>query len=112
MSGGSAFRSCEVQCESSNWTILKSSIRAIVRSFFAIMSIISNCVLPQGFAENATLQGGNASLSQHRGALAILYHDDHALIAQSKASRPLWNGLQTQGQAVISPLAVRSLNKV
>lgn len=87
VSRGSAFRSCEVQCESSNWTILKSSIRAIVRSFFAIMSIISNCVLPQGFAENATLQGGNASLSQHRGALAILYHDDHALIAQSKASR-------------------------
>ncbi len=86
VSRASAFRSSEAQCESSNLAILKSSIRAIVRPLFALVSIISNCVFPQGFAENATLQGGIASLSQHHGAPVVLYQDNHALIAQSKAS--------------------------
>ena len=40
-----------------------------------------------GVCRECNTARGNASLSQHRGALAILYHDDHALIAQSKASR-------------------------
>ena len=65
--------------------ILSSSIRAIVRPFIALVSIVSSCIHPQGHAETASLQNGWSSL-QCPGAPAVLYHDLQALIAQPKAS--------------------------
>ena len=81
----SAFRTSGNQNGFSNESVLKSSLRAIVRPFIALASIISSCVFPQGFANSATLWDAQAS-SSNLGAPAILYHDPHALIAQSKVS--------------------------
>jgi len=71
--------------------ILKSSIRAIVRPFFALLSIISSCVQPQGLTDSAV--GGLLTATPHNewsslqcyGAPAVLYHDPQAWIAQSKS---------------------------
>ena len=84
VSRASAFRPSGAQSVpfcNRNMSILKSSLRAIVKPFFAIMSIISSCVSPQGFAPDATLPLPQSS--QSLGAPAVFYHDPHALIAQS-----------------------------
>ena len=73
----------KLQFDSSNMSILKSSIRAIVRPFFAFMSIMSSCVRPQGYARLASLHDTSSS-SQYLGAPAVLHHEHNALIAQSK----------------------------
>ena len=86
VSGASAFRPSGAQSVSSSMSILKSSLRAIVRPFFALMSIISSCVTPQGIASLATLHDTSSSL-QYPGAPAVLHHEQSALIAQSKSNQ-------------------------
>ena len=84
VSRASAFRPNVDQDPSTCMQVLKSSVRAFVRPFIALVSIIPSCVHPQGLAQIATLRDGWSSL-QCPCAPAVLYHDPHALIAQPKA---------------------------
>ena len=84
VSRASAFRPNVNQDPSTCMQVLKSSVRAFVRPFVALVSIISSCIHPQGLAQIATLRDG-WSVLQCLCEPGVLYHDPHALIAQPKA---------------------------